>query len=142
MPITFSRHDDEGYLEIKYKGQISDSELLSAYKSFFRSDNAIPVLNDLTDLSEADLTNLSSKAIEELADYITRSYKESGITSFKTAIYAPNELEFGLSRMYDIISYDTPQLIKSFKEKEEAIHWLRQANMSNFPANGYGSRMS
>jgi hypothetical protein len=75
MPITFSRNDEKGYLEIKYKGQISDSELLNAYKSFFSSGEAIPVLNDLTDLSEADLTNLSSGAIQELADYITRPTK-------------------------------------------------------------------
>ena len=70
MPITFSRNHDDGYLEIKYKGQISDSELLNAYKSYFGSDDAIPVLNGLTDLSEADFSNLSSDAIQELADYI------------------------------------------------------------------------
>jgi hypothetical protein len=36
----------------------------------FDSDDAIPASNDLTDLSEADLSNLSSDAIRELADYI------------------------------------------------------------------------
>ena len=130
MPITFSRNDDEGYLEIRYKGQISDSELLNAYKSFFSSDEAIPILNDLTDLSEADLTNLSSGAIQELADYITRSYKESGISSLKTAIYAPDSLRYGLSRMYATISYDTPQHIQIFRDREEAIQWLKKANIS------------
>ena len=61
---------DGGYLEIKYKGQVSDSEVLSAYESYFNSDNAIPASNDLTDSSEADLSNLSSDAIRELSDYI------------------------------------------------------------------------
>jgi len=128
MPISFTRNDDDGYLEIKYKGQISDSELLNAYKSFFSSDEAIPVLNDLTDLSEADLTNLSSGAIQELADYITRSYKESGISPLKTAIFAPDSLKYGLSRMYQTISYDTPQHMEIFRDREEAIQWLRQSN--------------
>ena len=125
MPITFSRNDDEGYLEIKYKGQISDSELLNAYKSYFGSDEAIPVLNDLTDLSEADLTNLSSDAIQKLAEYITRSYKRSGINSLKTAIYAPDSLKYGLSRMYEAISYETPQHIEIFEDRQAAIQWLR-----------------
>ena len=129
MPIIFSMNHDDGYLEIKYKGQISDSEMLSAYKSYFGSDDAIPVLNGLTDLSEADLTNLSSGAIKELADYIIHSYKKSGITSLKSAIYAPNLLEFGLSRMYATISYETPQDIKIFKDREKAIQWLKQANI-------------
>ena len=130
MPITFSRNDDEGYLEIKYKGQISDSELLSAYKSYFSSDDAIPVLNDLTDLSEADLSNLSTEAIQELADYIIRLYEKSGITSLKSAIYAPDPLQFGLSRIYHTISAETPQDMELFRDREKAIQWLRHANIS------------
>ena len=130
MPIIFSRKDDEGYLEIKFKGQISDSELLNTYKSYFGSDAALPVLNDLTDLSEADLTNVSNDAIHKLADYITRSYKSSGITSLKTAIYAPDSLKYGLSRMYEAISYETPQHIQIFKDRQAAIQWLRQVNIS------------
>ena len=130
MPITFSRNHDDGYLEIKYKGQISDSELLSAYTSYFDSSDAIPVTNDLTDLSEADLNHLSSEAIRELADYIISSYKKSGITSLKTAIYAPKLLEFGLSRMYKTISFETPQYIEIFQEREKALQWLRQENIS------------
>ena len=130
MPIIFSMNHDDGYLEIKYKGQISDSEVLSAYKSYFSSDDSIQVSNDLTDLSEADFTNFSNDAIQELAVYITRSYKKTGIISLKSAIYAPDSLEFGLSRMYEILSSETPQDIKVFKDREKAIQWLRQAFIS------------
>ena len=130
MPITFERNHDDGYLEIKYKGQISDSELINSYKSYFSSDDAIPVLNDLTDLSEADLTNLSTDAIRELADYIIRLYKETGIKSLKTAIYAPESLQFGLSRIYNAISFENPQDMKLFRDREKAIQWLRQSNIS------------
>ena len=130
MPIIFSMNHDDGYLEIKYKGQISDSEVLSAYKSYFSSDDSIQVSNDLTDLSEADFTNFSNDAIQELAVYITRSYKKTGIISLKSAIYAPDSLEFGLSRMYEILSSETPQDIKVFKDREKAIQWLRQVFIS------------
>ena len=129
MPITFAMNHDGGYLEILYKGQISDAELLSAYKSYFDSDEAISVVNDLTDLSEADLSALSSDAIRELADYIINAYKKSGIASLKTAIYAPDPLKFGLSRMYANISFDTPQHIEIFQEREKAIQWLTQADI-------------
>jgi hypothetical protein len=125
MPITFVMNHDGGYLEIKYKGQISDSEVLSAYKSHFDSDNAIPVSNGLTDLSEADLTNFSSDAIRKLADYIIRLYNKTDNTSLKTAIYAPDLFQFGLSRMYQALSYETPQDIEIFKDREKAIQWLR-----------------
>ena len=128
MAITFSRNQSGGYLEITYSGQISDSELLSAYESYFSGDDAIPVLNDLTDLSEADLTHLSRDAIQELANYITSLYEKYGITSLKTAIYAPNPLKFGLARMYGTLSFDTPQDIQIFKDRHEAIQWLTQAD--------------
>jgi hypothetical protein len=52
-------HDD-GYLEIKFKKPISDAEFLNEYQSFFTMNAGTPVTNDLTDLSEADLSNLSS----------------------------------------------------------------------------------
>ena len=99
MPITYSMNHDEGYLEIIYKGQISDAEFLDTYKSLLNSYDRIPATNNLTDISEADLTNLSSDAIRELSDYILRLYKKTGITSLKTAIYAPDSLQFGLSRV-------------------------------------------
>ena len=128
MAITFSRNQNDEYLEITYSGQISDSELLSAYESYFNSDEAIPVLSDLTDLSEADLTQLSRDAIQELANYITSLYEKNGVTSLKTAIYAPNPLKFGLARMYGTLSFDTPQDIQIFKDRDEAVRWLTQAD--------------
>ena len=132
MPITFSMNHDDGYLEIIYKGQISDSEVLSAYKSFFGSDNGILTSNGLTDLSEADLTNFSNDAIRELADYVIRLYKNTGNTSLKIAIYAPELFPFGLSRMFQALSYETPQGVEIFKDREKAIQWLRQADISTF----------
>lgn len=125
MPITFVMNHDDGYLEINYKGQISDSEVLIAYESYFNSNDAISASNDLTDLSEADLSYLSKDAIQELSDYIISLYNKTGITSLKTAIYAPESLQFGLSRMYETLSFTTPQDIKVFKDREKAIKWLK-----------------
>lgn len=124
MPITFSMIHDGGYLEIKLKGQISDSELLSAYKSYFNSGNWVPGSNDLTDVSEADLAYLSNDAIRALADFISSLYNENDSTPMKTAIYAPQDLSFGLSRMYEALIFGTAQDIEIFKDREMAIQWL------------------
>jgi hypothetical protein len=41
------------------------------------SYDRIPATNNLTDISEADFTKLSSSAIQTLAEYSNRSYKEA-----------------------------------------------------------------
>ena len=125
MPITYSMNHDEGYLEIIYKGQISDAEFLDTYKSLLNSYDRIPATNNLTDISEADLTNLSSSAIQTLAEYSNRSYKEAGTTSFKTAIYAPVPIQFGLSRMFEALAHETLHEVEVFQDREKAIQWLR-----------------
>lgn len=43
----------------------------------------------------------------------------------KTAIYAPNELNFGLARMYGVFAFGSSQKIEFFYEREKAIQWLR-----------------
>lgn len=125
MPITFSMNHEDGYLEIKYKGPISDAEFLNDYKSFFNINGGTPATNDLTDLSESDLSNLSSDAIRNLSNYISRLYKETRATSLKTAIYAPDPLQYGLSRMYKAGIYGTTQNIEIFEDREKAIQWLK-----------------
>lgn len=42
------------------------------------------------------------------------------------AVVAPNDLEFGLSRMWQILSDETPWEIRVFRGGEEARMWIRE----------------
>ena len=78
--------------------------------------------NSLTDLSEADLSNLSNDAIRMLADFFSSLCNNN--TAMKTAIYATQDLSFGLSRVYEALIYGNAQDIEIFKDREKAIQWL------------------
>lgn len=128
MPIIFSMNHEGGYIVAQYKGAISDEALLDEWKSYHNSFDSIQGINQLADFSEADLSGLTTNGIQALADYFIIINGKNNITSMKIAIYAPRELSFGLSRMYEALTYDTGQDIEVFKDREKAIQWIRQAN--------------
>ena len=126
MSITIEMNHEAGYFVSHYIGVITDADLLKDWKSIFKSGVWIPDLNELADLSEADLNSLTHDGIKTIAYYFNYMTTENNITFIKkTAIYAPNALNFGLSRMYSVFAYDSSQYIEVFREREKAIQWLR-----------------
>ena len=127
MPITIVMNHEAGYFVSHYKGAITDTDLLNDWESIFNNGDWIPDTNELADLSEADLSSLTSDGIRVLADYFnSMSPKKNNVTSMKkTAIYAPNTLNFGLARMYGVFAFESSQNIEIFYKREAAIQWLR-----------------
>ena len=123
MPITFSMNHEGGYFVAHYKGAISDKDV-DEWKSYHSGIDLMPNINQLTDLSDADLSGVTTTGIQAIADYFIFIYREYNITSMKTAIYAPQTLSFGLSRMYEALAYETAQDIEIFNDREKAIQWL------------------
>ena len=126
MPITIVKNHEAGYFVSHYKGAITDADLLNDWKSIFDSGDWMPDTNELADLSEADLSSLTTDGIRALADYFISMSTENNVTSMKkTAIYAPKTLNFGLARMYGVFAFESSQNIEIFYKREEAIQWLR-----------------
>ena len=124
MPITFSMNQDDGYFVAQYEGAISDKDLLDEWRSVLSNIDPIPNINQLADLSDADLSGLTTTGIKAIADYFIFIYRKYNVTSMKTAIYAPQSLSYGLSRIYEVLAYESAQDIKVFNDREKAIQWL------------------
>ena len=126
MPITIVMNHEAGYFVSYYKRAITDADLLNDWKFIMDSGAWIPDTNELADLSEADLSSLTTDGIRALADYFISMSTDRNVASMKkTAIYAPNELNFGLARMYGVFAFGSSQKIEFFYEREKAIQWLR-----------------
>jgi hypothetical protein len=126
MPITIEVNHEAGYFVSHYKGAITDADLLNDWKSIFNSGVWRPDKNELADLSEADLSSLTTDGIKALAYYFNDLATENNNTYMKkTAIYAPKTLNFGLARMYSAFAHSSSQYIDIFREREKAIQWLR-----------------
>jgi hypothetical protein len=105
-------------------GQVAISEIAEVIQKFYEST---PPLNVLWDLSHADVSAIRSGEIEALARAVGQSShsREGG----KNAILSPNDVSFGLSRIYQSFAEMKLQMTRTrvFRNEEEALEWIRSS---------------
>lgn len=126
MPIKFLVHGEEGYFVSKWSGELTDQEIMDAWTEFLNGPEWRPGLNELADVSNADISRISSHVIKQLADYTTRFYEQHNMgRPVKAAIFAPKQEQYGMSRMYAGWTDDSSELIRFFDDIAKAKKWLR-----------------
>ncbi|MBN2425823.1 MAG: hypothetical protein JXR46_01040 [Calditrichaceae bacterium] len=125
MPLTFTVNHKPGYVLCRYSGKITDEEIFNSWKSFYESDNWIPGMNFLSDISDVDGSAISSDGLRRLAQYSRTVHEKNNVSAVKVAIYASRPLPFGLARMYEGYSYRSPEMVRVFKSKVAAEAWLK-----------------
>ena len=129
MPIKFTIVKERNYFIAKWEDKINDAEIIEAYREFFEGDEWVPGMNELADFSQSNLADVKSHTFEKLGQYIHKIYKENNMANMKCASYAPEDLAFGLLRLYELITDDdSPETTKVFKNIDEAEQWLISLN--------------
>ena len=132
MPIKFTIVKESNYFIAKWEGKINDAEIMEAYREFFEDDEWTPGMNELADFSQSNLTDVKSHSFDRLGQYIHRTYKKNNVADMKCASYAPEDLAFGLLRLYELITDDdSPETTKVFKNIDEAEQWLTSLTNDN-----------
>ena len=126
MGITFYPNQEEGYFVSKFTGEITDDELVNSYKDYFENENWISLLIELVDLSELERIKVTNEGIRRLVKYIENLFIERGISSYYTAIYAPHDLHFGLSRIYEVLANGSSEYVMVFRNLNDAISWINE----------------
>jgi len=123
MPID-SHIDEANKLTVfKATSVLRHDEIISAVKSFYEGQPTENVLWDLTKITE---TQLTSEQVGTIADFDLR-YKGTRPKG-KTALVAPKDEVFGLSRMFGTLSEvkNIPFQMNIFREMEKAYQWLSE----------------
>lgn len=108
---------------IKISGLLSREVILSAFDSTVSDERYKKGMGRLWDFRDADLSSLSSKVIEEMAQYSLKF--PMGINDVKVAFVTIRNLEYGLSRMFEALSQaKTP--ISVFRAMDEAEKWMME----------------
>lgn len=126
MAIEFSYNFDDHYLLVKYIGKITDEMMLSSWKRFYDGIDKILGVNVLSDLSQADMSDVTISGIERLNDLNREFHAKHNIKSIKVANYALKDLSFGLARSYEGYGIGSVETIKSFKDINKATAWLKE----------------
>ena len=79
----------------------------------------------LWDMVEMDITGLESKHIKSLIPHVTEM-AEQRQKSKRTAFLVGSDVGFGLSRMLSALVSHTDYQSMVFREKDEALLWLRE----------------
>jgi len=110
-----------GLTEYVCTGVVDRAEIMDAVNSFYADT---PTPNVLWDLGDANVSALSAADIEVLAQHtVDRAHsREEG----RTAIVAPKDMGFGLSRMFqtftDLASHQAT--VRVFRTRDDAIAWF------------------
>ena len=108
---------------IKLSGSLSREVILSAFDSTVSDRRYKKGMGRLWDFRDADLSALDSKVVIEMAQYSLNF--PIGINDVKVAFVTIGNLEYGLSRMFEISSQSkTP--IRVFRAMDEAEKWMME----------------
>ncbi|UCG50668.1 MAG: STAS/SEC14 domain-containing protein, partial [Candidatus Latescibacterota bacterium] len=104
-------------------GAVTDDEFLSFYKALYEDTRIDKSFNLLVDLRQAQSYVRSAAALNEFAGFIRRQFE--GTTGRpKVAVVAPDDVSFGLARMYEVFSDDVPWEFVVFRAADAALAWL------------------
>jgi len=122
MPLKFQTDKSKDLTIFTPSGKITFAEAMDALESFYRN----PTKNVLMDFSSRSNIPLLLTG-EEMAQLFRQlATKRENRPDGKTAIVAPDDLRFGMSRMAEAFAEmeKLPWKWEAFRSMDEAIHWL------------------
>jgi len=107
---------------IRLSGRLSSEIILRAFDDAVAHHDYRKGMGRVWDFREADLSALDAGTVTEMAQYSTRF--PPGINDVKVAFVTGRDLEYGLSRMFEMASKSaTP--IRVFRSMDDARDWMK-----------------
>ena len=105
-------------------GVLTLADLQQAGKTVLASTEYSPHVNTLWDLREVDAGNINKEFLEKLVAMRKEQFQFR--QGAKLALLANSNINFGLSRMYEMLSAEIQQATHVFKNIESALAWLKE----------------
>jgi len=122
MPIEFSIDTKRGLRTHTCSGAVRAEDILKALNALYSREDYCRSHQSLWDFRNCTVS-LSSDDMRKIIDFEQKNQKEPG--AGKAAIVVSSIIDFGLARMYLMISeYRVNQTLMVFRNYEDAINWL------------------
>ncbi len=122
-PITHSINEDLQLLITTWSGAVTDAEMMTAFRAAYADSRWVPGFNEVTDLRRATLGAVTADGLRAVRRLVAESV--AGFSGrFKTAILAPTDLGFGISRMYEMMSDESSESVRVCRDADEAAAWV------------------
>lgn len=105
------------------RGIIDINDLAGQLKEIYSSSCFDPDMNVFWDLQKADFSNVSSEDTMSFMEFVSKHWGTGGKS--KAALVVSRDLEFGMSRMYQIMMEGaTSSKIAVFRDTDKAKEWI------------------
>ena len=122
MPIIYKIVPDRKAAYIKAIGEVTVEDiLLEGAKMFAQSEweNGFSILCDYREVTEF---NIDTKQVRMIVEQDMKH--DPMLDKSKCAVVATDDLVYGMSRMWEILSADTRLTTEVFRDINDAINWL------------------
>jgi len=123
MSTKFKFDIENRILFVKRFGSIKPGELAEEMQKMTSQSEYSGIDRLLTDLTESDLTAISTDELERHAELCRNKFKNLSAV----ALLAPKDYTFGISRMFEMLT--TLEHIEVFRETKDALEWLKINNL-------------
>jgi hypothetical protein len=123
MPLLVRVDHEKRVIFVRGEGIVTDGHLLD-YVSEYLSDPEVRSYDELFDLTDADLHDVTYKGLASVASAAAAT--DSGGASIKIAILVSQVLGVGLSRMYQTLREvkGGQRLTRVFQDRADCMEWL------------------
>ena len=128
MPIEIDFLRNKNILRITLTGQPTTENLNTAFTKITTSTEYPPTIDAIWDLRKADVKSADDKLIRHIIE-LRQKYPQR--TQCKSALIASDDLTYGMSRMFQMMSENKlSQEMMVFRDYEEGEKWLLQKSPS------------
>jgi len=121
MAIDFKIFEDFNLVVSRWDGAIKTDDVFPSYQKLFENEKWRPGFNEIADLRNAGMHEFKSDGLQQLNKNISNYYEGIAIN---VAIIAPNDLPFGIARIYEAYAYDSSECVKVFRKVNDALNWI------------------
>jgi len=122
MPIRTIIDNTIGLIRTTATGRVTGDDLVTYYKRLRSHPDFRSNLNEIFDLTDVTDANVDAADVRRLSG-VTEEFTRHGVT-VKVAIIAPRDLEFGLSRMYEMLQDQSMNDVRVFRDRADAEGWI------------------
>ena len=106
--------------------EITFEEIKSSYSEILLHPDYQKDNNSIWDIRDADASKFDSQDVIRLARYFETQLQQR--SEFKVAIVVARDLEYNLSRIYQVAAADLPTKIGIFINLEDAKKWIIESD--------------
>ena len=122
MPIEYQVLEDGNLVLTVFSGHITADELIEHTRDFVGDTRIQPGHRELADFRQARTTDISSRQMDTA---VNMELNAERLMDARLALFAPEDIQYGMCRMYLALADDTPRAeVRIFRDVEQARKWL------------------